>query len=149
MVRVELLPFGRVIVLRFPPRLVLAASVLGMFAASSGTALSMPERVEDAVPIPDIAPAAQPQAQAPAPAEPVASGGPAITGAQIAALALAPARDRAAALIEEQARVEAVEAQRRAARESDSDSGEWQDLRDELREACDEGRIRGQICRTG
>lgn len=145
MVRVELLPFGRVIVLRFPPRLVLAASVLGVFAASSGTALSMPERVEDAVPIPDIAPAAQPQAQGPAPAEPVASGGPAITGAQIAALALAPARDRAAALIKEQA--EAEEERDRAERDSD-DGDRWDELRDEIREACDDGRIRGQICRS-
>jgi hypothetical protein len=133
-----------VVVVRFPSRLALAASVLGVFAAGSGAVLTMPERAEGAaVPVPEITSAAAPQA--PAPVEPAAAPGPAITGEQIAALALAPARDRAAALIEEQAR----EAQRaRSARDSDSrdDSGRWRELRDELREACEEGRIRGDIC---
>ena len=81
------------IVVRVPSRLALAASVLGVFAASSGTALSMPERVEDAVPIPDIAPAAQPQAQAPAPAEPVASAALLVTSARaVAASGTRPTR---------------------------------------------------------
>jgi hypothetical protein len=134
-----------VIVVRFPSRLALAASVLGVFAAGSGAVLSMPERAEGAaVPVPEITSAAAPQA--PAAVEPAAAPGPAITGEQIAALALAPARDRAAALIEEQ---EAAEAQRaRSARDSRDDSGRWRELRDELREACEEGRIRGDICRS-
>jgi hypothetical protein len=132
-----------VIVVRFPSRLALAASVLGVFAAGSGAVLAMPERAEGAaVPVPEITSAAAPQA--PAPVEPAAAPGPAITGEQIAALALAPARDRAAALIEEQSR----EAQRaRSARDSRDESGRWRELRDELREACEEGRIRGDICR--
>lgn len=129
--------------MRFPPRLVLAASALGMVAASSGAVLLMPEPTEArAVPVPEIT---SPQQQAPAPVEPVAAPAPAITGAQIAAIALAPARDRAAALIEEQARAEAE--QERAARRADDDD-RWDELRDEIREACDDGRIRGQICRS-
>jgi hypothetical protein len=131
-----------VVVVRFPSRLALAASVLGVFTAGSGAVLAMPERAEGAaVPVPEITSDAAPQA--PAPVEPAAAPGPAISGEQIAALALAPARDRAAALIEEQAR----EAQRaRSARDSRDDSGRWRELRDELREACEEGRIRGDIC---
>ncbi len=135
----------------------LAASALGMVAASSGAVLLIPGPAEDTVPVPEITSAAEQQQaptpagqqQAPAPAEPVASAGPGITGAQIAALALGPARDRAAALIEAQARAEAEQ----ASDDDDSDargnnSERWRELRDELREACEDGRIRGQICRT-
>ena len=138
--------------MRFPPRLALAASVLGVFAASSGTALMLPERAEEpVVPVPELAAASQPQAQSPAgPAAPVA---PVVTGEQIAALALAPARERAAALVAERERVEAEESARAAARgDSEPESArerrdQWRELRDEIREACDDGRIRGPICR--
>ena len=131
------------VIVRFPPRLVLAASAIGMVAASSGAVLLMPGNAEDtAVPVPEFTSAAD-QQQAPAPAEPAVSAGPAITGAQIAALALAPARDRAAALIEEQARAKAEQAARRS-----DDTDRWDDLRDEIRDACDDGRIRGPICRS-
>jgi hypothetical protein len=132
-----------VIFVRFPPRLVLAASALGMVAASSGAVLLMPDSTEPAaVPVPEIT---SPEQQAQAPAEPIAAPAPAITGAQIAELALGPARDRAAALIEEQTR---AEAQERAERRADDDD-RWDELREEIREACDDGRIRGQICRSG
>jgi len=139
-----------VIVVRFPPRLVLAASALGMVAASSGAVLILPANAEDtAVPVPEITSAAdQQQAPAPAPAEPVVSAGPAITGAQIASLALTPARDRAAALIEERARATDEAEQARAERVSGSQADRWDELRDEIREACEDGRIRGQICRS-
>jgi hypothetical protein len=137
-----------VIVVRFPPRLVLAASVLGVFAAGGGAVLALPERAaETGVPLPEIT--AGTQQQAPAPAAPAAAGSPAITGQQIAALALTPARDRAAALIKEQAQAEAEAERTRAARNSDGRDDRWQELRDEIREACDDGRIRGQICRSG
>ena len=130
--------------MRFPPRLVLAASALGMVAASSGAVLLMPEPTKtDGVPVPEIT---SPPQQQQAPAEPVTTPVPAITGAQIAELALAPARDRAAALIEEQARAEAEE--ERSERRGDDDD-RWDELREEIREACDDGRIRGQICRSG
>jgi hypothetical protein len=143
---VELSPCGKVIVVRFPPRLVLAASALGMVAASSGAVLLMPEPTKTGgVPVPEITSPPQQQQQQ-APAEPVTTPAPAITGAQIAELALAPARDRAAALIEEQARAEADE--ERAERRGDDDD-RWDELREEIREACDDGRIRGQICRSG
>ena len=133
--------------MRFPPRLVLATSAIIMIAASSGAVLSMPGQAEEtAVPVPTITgPAAGQQAQVPA--APVASTAPAITGAQIAAMAFAPARDRAAAVIQEQARAEAEAEQARAERRAD-DPDRWQELRDEIRDACDEGRIRGQICRS-
>ena len=129
--------------MRFPPRLVLAASAIGMIAASSGAVLVMPGNTEAAaVPLPEITSAAD-QQQVPAPAEPAVAAGPAITGAQIADLAFAPARDRAAALIEEQARAKAARAERQA-----GDDDRWDDLRDEIRDACDDGRIRGPICRS-
>jgi hypothetical protein len=99
-----------------------------------------------AVPVPEItSPSRQ---QAPGPAEPVVSAGPAITGAQIASLALTPARDRAAALIEERARATAEAERARAERVSGSQADRWDELRDEIREACEDGRIRGQICRS-
>jgi hypothetical protein len=131
-----------VIFVRFPPRLVLAASAIGMVAASSGAVLLMPGNTKATpVPVPEITSPAQ--QQAPAPVEPAATPGPAITGAQIATLALAPARDRAAALIEEETRAEAARAARR-----EGDDDRWDELRDEIRDACDDGRIRGQICRS-
>jgi hypothetical protein len=140
------LPCGKVIVVRFPPRLVLTASAVGMVAASSGAVLLMPGPTEAAVPVPEITSA--PQQQAPTPAEPVASAGRAITGAQIAELALAPARERAAELIEEQARARVEEARARDDDDSDSQADRWDELRDDIREACEDGRIRGQICRS-
>jgi hypothetical protein len=134
------------IVVRFVPHLALAASVLGVFAASSGTALMLPERAEDpAVPLPEIA--AVPAPQAPAAVEPAAAAGPGITGAQIAALALTPARDRAAAIVAEQAKAEAAQAQRARA-ERGNDGDQWDELSEQIREACEDGRIRGQICRS-
>ena len=129
--------------MRFPPRLVLAASALGMVAASSGAVLLMPDSTEPAsVPVPEIT---SQQQQAPAPAEPISAPAPAITGEQIAALALAPARDRAAALIEKQVR---AEAERASDEGDDSDDERWDELRDKIREACDDGRLRGPICRS-
>lgn len=130
--------------MRFPPRLVLATSAIGMVAASSGAVLLMSGNTEAAaVPVPEITSPAQ--QQQPAPAEPVAAPRPTITGAQIAALALAPARDRAAALIEEQVR---AEAERASDEGDDSDDERWDELREKLREACDDGRLRGPICRS-
>jgi hypothetical protein len=136
---------------------VLAASVLGMFAASSGTVLMLPERAEGpSVPAPELAAATEPQALTPAePASPAAAAapvGPAVTGEQIAALALAPARERAAELIAQLERAEAEAAARAAAQQEDepdspSQREQWRELRDEIREACEDGRIRGPICR--
>jgi hypothetical protein len=148
MVLVELLPKSKGVVVRFPPRLVLAASAVVMVAASLGAVLLMPGSTEDVVPVPEITVAAE-QQQAPEPAEPVTAPAPAITGAQIAELALTPARDRAAALIKEQARAKAVEQDDDDEDGSDSrDDDRWGELRDEIREACEDGRIRGQICRS-
>jgi hypothetical protein len=133
------------VVVRFPPRLVLVASALCMVAASSGTALVMSGEADVApVPVPEIT-SVSPEVQSPAPAEQIGSTGPAITGAQIAGLALAPARDRAAALIEEQVR---AEAERASDEGDDSDDERWDELRDKIREACDDGRLRGPICRS-
>jgi hypothetical protein len=133
------------VVVRFPPRLVLAASALCMVAASSGTVLVMSGKADVApVPVPEIT-SVSPEVRSPAPSEQVGSAGPAITGAQIAGIALAPARDRAAALIEEQVR---AEAERASDEGDDSDDERWDELRDKIREACDDGRLRGPICRS-
>jgi hypothetical protein len=136
---------------RFPSRVMLAGSVLGVFAVSSGVVLLMPERTDDAsISLPEFA--ASSESQALAPAQPAVAVEPAISGAQIAELALAPARDRAATLIAERAKAEAAAEQ---AREDDEDddssdrirSDDWSELRDRIREACEDGRIKGQICR--
>ncbi|GAA0939170.1 hypothetical protein GCM10009559_33470 [Pseudonocardia zijingensis] len=142
----ELLPERRVVVVRFPPRLVLAASAVIMIAASSGAVLLMPGNAgEDTVPVPEIAVASD-QQQVP---ETTLTPGPSITGEQLAAVGLTPARDRAAALIEEQARAEEERARQRERRSDDDgdDQDRWRELRDEIRDACDDGRIRGPICR--
>ncbi|MHA6627093.1 hypothetical protein ACU61A_16795 [Pseudonocardia sichuanensis] len=143
--------------MRFQSRAVLAGSALAVFAASSGVALLMPERGDDAaVGVPEFAasqeslPAVPDDASARAVAPPV-------TGAQIAALALAPARDRAEALIAERAKAEAEAAEAEQSDEDDDEDGssdsagrseQWRELRDRIREACEDGRIRGQICRS-
>jgi type IV secretory pathway VirB10-like protein len=145
-------------VVRFQSRAVLAGSTLAVFAASSGVALLMPAgAAEPAVGVPEFAASQESLPAVPddARARPVA---PPVTGAQIAALAIAPARDRAEALIAERAKVEAeAEAAREKQAERDDDeadssdrggrSDEWRELRKRIKEACDDGRIRGQICR--
>ena len=123
----------------FPARLVLAGSVLGVFAASSGTVYSLSEDVGDAsVTVYDAS-----SDQAPAePAPPV----PTVTGAQLAALAVGPARERAAALIAE--REAAERASREAEDDDDGDRSPEERIRAALQDACDDGRIRGVICRN-
>jgi hypothetical protein len=130
----------------------LAGSVLGVFAVSSGVVLLMPERTDDAgISLPEFA--ASSESEALDPAEPAVAVEPAISGAQIAQLALAPARDRATTLIAERAKAEAAAEQAREDDDEDDDSAdrsrsdEWRELRDRIREACEDGRIKGQICR--
>jgi hypothetical protein len=142
---------------RFPSRLVLAGSVLSALAASSGTALTMPDRIADAaVAVPDFP--ATPGNRTAQPSTGSITVGPPVTGAQIAALAVAPARERAATLIAERAQAEAaaaeaerarLEAEQAAARPQPgrNPSNDWREMRERLREACDDGRIRGAICR--
>jgi hypothetical protein len=137
---------------RFPSRVMLAGSVLGVFAVSSGVVLLMPGGTDDAdVSLPEFA--ASSESEALAPAEPAVAVEPAISGAQIAELALAPARDRAATLIAERAEAEAAAEQAREDDDEDDDSSDrvrsddWRELRDRIREACEDGRIKGQICR--
>jgi hypothetical protein len=143
-------------VVRFQSRAVLAGSALAMLAASSGVALLMPESADDpAVGVPGFAASQEslPAVEDDATARPVA---PPVTGAQIAALALAPARDRAETLIAERAKAEAAAEAEQADEDDDEDdssesagrSEQWRELRDRIREACEDGRIRGQICRS-
>jgi hypothetical protein len=136
----------------FPSRLLLAGSVLGALVASSSTALTMTGDSDDAtVDVPEFAHTSGPAAPTSAPTS--ATAGSPVTGAQIAALALTPARDRTAALIAERdaAAAEAVraEAQRQAARPAPAQIREddISRLRAEIRRACDDGRLRGGICR--
>jgi hypothetical protein len=153
---------------------VLAASVLAALATSGGTVLTMPDSPADAAEpgaVPAPQPAAPVSAALPAPAEAAAEPatvpqalGPPVSGAQIAGLAVEPARQRADAIAADQAAAEAAaraaeeERARREAEEDDEDDDEdarpgqqrqnsWDEFRRELREACQEGRIRGQVCR--
>jgi hypothetical protein len=152
---------------RFPSRPVLAASVCAALAASGGTVLTMPDQPAG---VPDITqdPAAGTGLAAPQPVD-VAStvAGPPVSGAQIAGLALAPARERASTLVSQRAAAHAAEAkaaQKEQAREKAEQqqqekeqeaqqrsrragSSDWEEFRSQLREACNDGRIRGQICR--
>ncbi|MFC4946958.1 hypothetical protein [Pseudonocardia sp. GCM10023141] len=136
--------------MQFPTRPLLALAVIGTFVASGGTALTLTANaVPDEVGVPEFATPSQPQSAS----VPIASTPP-VTGAQIAALAIAPARERAAAIAAEQAKAAAAaaaaakasadaEAERTAARpESRNDR-----LRAEIKQACAIGLIRGPVCR--
>lgn len=96
---------------------------------------------------PQLAAAADDQAATPS--ESSLTTGPPVTGAQIAALATTPARDRTAALVAERAKAEAAEAERaRAEADDDSDGSEYlRELRQRFKKACDEGIIEGAVCR--
>jgi hypothetical protein len=153
-----------VVLVRFPSRLLVAGSVLGALVASSSAALTMPNRADERpLDVPEVVAGAGSAAPAPgAPAAAPIPTGPPVTGAELVALALAPARERANALIaEQQAEAAAAAAAAAAAGEApptaeaeraedddplsgrDYDFGE---LRAELEEACDEGRVRGLVC---
>jgi hypothetical protein len=127
------------VLVRFPARLVLAGSVLGVFAASSATVYSLSEDVDDAA-VTVVYDASSDEAPA-EPAPPV----PTVTGAQLAALAVTPARDRAAALIAER---EAAERARLEDEDDDRERSPEERIRAALQDACDDGRIRGVICRN-
>jgi hypothetical protein len=137
---------------RSPSRLVLTGSVLGALVTSGGTAFTMENNVADAaVEVPGFATADD--AQATAPSESSLTLGPPVSGAQIAAIALAPARDRAATLAAERAKADA-EAAARALDEADEDDDEDDDGGEGLRElqkrfekACEQGIIEGAVCR--
>lgn len=98
------------VLVQFPSRLLLTGTVLGALAASSASALTIPDRVADTpgapVGVPGLTAAGTSHSPGSAPT-PVTTGPP-ITGAQIAGLAIAPARDRAVELIAEDAGVATV-----------------------------------------
>jgi hypothetical protein len=164
-----------------PSRLLLAGSLLGLVTASGGamliatsgtaTAAEKTPRFDEtaaaAVHAPEsgtTAPAAvkvpEFDSTVPDPAAPVAA--PPVTGAQIAGLALNPARDRVAAILAERTQAEdaarevaakaaaaRAEAQRAAAAKPPPDPRQeaYQRMHNRIREACDDGRLRGSICR--
>ncbi|WP_433557953.1 hypothetical protein ACQPWY_04245 [Pseudonocardia xinjiangensis] len=167
-----------------PSRLLLAGSVLGLVTASGGamliatsgtaTAAEKTPRFDDtaaaAVHTPEpagTAPAAvkvpEFDSTVPAPGDPATPiAAPPVTGAQIAGLALNPARDRVAAILAERTRAEEVarevaakaaaaraEAQRAAAAKPPPDPRHeaYQRMHARISEACDDGRLRGSICR--
>lgn len=134
----------------FPTRPVLAVAVLGALVASGSTALTLPGRASSGhVAVPEFNAPSQPQS-ASTPLVPIATTPP-ITGAQIAALAIAPARERATALVAEQARLKAeADAAAAAAAPPAAEprrGSEADRLRQELRRACASGALRGSICR--
>jgi hypothetical protein len=120
----------------------LSGAALGLLVTSFITAVALSGQSEDptTVGLPQFPVVEQQQAAAALPA-PIVTGPP-ITGKQIASSAIAPARDRANTLIE----------QARAAAEADDDDDDDDrgssigQLRQKIREACKEGRIRGAIC---
>jgi conjugal transfer/entry exclusion protein len=126
---------------RFPARLVLAGLVLGTISVGSGTVYALSAGVEDAaIAVPDLSTAPAPEALPPA--------APTVTGAQLAALAAVPARERATAIVAERAAAEAAERARRAAAEQQERSREER-IREAVRKACAQGTLRGVICRSG
>ncbi|WP_232665795.1 hypothetical protein [Pseudonocardia sp. TRM90224] len=120
--------------MRYPSRLVLTATVFAMFVAGTVTAVSLPG-VEAAPPVSVPAFDSQPLPEQAAPA-PIVTGPP-VSGKQLAAEAIAPARKRVQALVD-QAEPEADE-------EGDNDRTSRQ-LRKQIRQACEDGRLRGLIC---
>ncbi len=152
MVTVDALSRKRWCVVRSPSRLVLTGSVLGALVASGGTAFTMENNVADAaVEIPGFTTADE---QATAPSETSLTLGPPVSGAQIAAIALAPARDRAATLAAERAKADAEAAARALDEADEDDDDEDSDGREGLRElqkrfknACEQGIIEGAVCR--
>jgi hypothetical protein len=147
----------------FSSRVMLASSVIGVLAAGSTAVLTMaPPSASAAVKVPDF------DSHAAAPTSVSTAGAPAVvppvTGAQIAGLVLTPARDRVNAIIAERAQAAAAakaakaEATRAAAaREQEEHQGtsrSWADRGDnsyrrwaaQFRQACDDGRVHGEIC---
>ncbi len=149
-------------IVAFSSRVMLASSVIGVMAAGSTAVLTLaPPSAHAAVKVPDF------DSHAAAPTPVGATGAPAIvppvTGAQIAGLVLTPARDRVNAIIAERAQAaaaaeaaKAAAVKAAAAREQDdqANSRSGGDRGDEtfrrwtaqFRQACDDGRMRGEIC---
>jgi hypothetical protein len=149
-------------VVAFSSRVMAAGSVIGVLTAGSTAVLTLaPPSANAAVKVPDF------DTHAAAPTPVGATSAPAIvppvTGAQIAGLVLTPARDRVNAIITERAQAAAAEAAKAqaaraaAARERDehqADSRSGSDHGDEtfrrwaaqFRQACDDGRVHGEIC---
>jgi hypothetical protein len=147
------------LLVRFPSRFMLAGSVLGVLAASSSAALTMTGGTADAaVKLPEFDSSSAPSTPARAIA-PLADAPP-VTGAQIAGLAVTPARDRVAAIIAERAqaaaaaeaakaeaaRVQAAQAAPRPAPQRSSREEEFRNMAAKIRQACDDGRLNGRIC---
>ncbi|MEJ3653752.1 hypothetical protein WEH80_12280 [Actinomycetes bacterium KLBMP 9759] len=120
--------------MRFPSRLVLTATVLAMFVAGTVAAVSLPG-AETAPPVSVPAFDAQPLPEQAAPA-PIVTGPP-VSGKQLAADAIAPARKRVEALV--------GETEQDGEDDGDEDRSSRQ-LRKQIRQACDDGRLRGLIC---
>ena len=146
--------------MRFPSRPVLTASVLAALAASAGTVLTMPDQVADAAESGPTALPGGPGVHAQEPSQAPTAAGPPVTGAQIAGLALAPARERAGTLIAERAAAQSAadaaeeKARQEAAQQEQADQNQhrrggndWEEFRRQLHQACQDGRVRGQICR--
>lgn len=155
----------------FPSRMVLASSALGILAASSGAVLTLTtDSATAAVQVPVFDHSAVPSVPTGV-AEPLTAAPP-VTGAQIADLAVAPARARVTAIITERARAAAesaaraerqaaaqaaatrAEAARQAAPEPapepepepSSRNEDFRRMAEQIHQACDDGRLRGRIC---
>lgn len=141
--------------MRVTPRWLVTLSVLGSLAASGTTVLVMPQRTEPAdgvVELPSFAPdppGAPGQEVAPDPQLPAASGPP-VTGRQIVELAAGPAARRAedlAAQAEPSPNATPPTAASTTAAPAAGDETA-EELRKRIREACEEGTLKGKVCRN-
>lgn len=132
--------------------LLVTGSVVAALAASGGTVLTLPDRLAGGEASPAVTPSAHTQPSAPAPDR----IGPPVTGAQIAATALAPARERAAVMAANRARQEEERRAAASATENPHSANGQGDhfrnmsprLQEYVRKACAEGRMRAEICRN-
>ena len=127
--------------MRLLSRPLLSGAASALLVAGIVTAVTLPGKpAAPPVEVPQF-PAVEQQQPVAAPPSPIVTTPP-ITGKQIAAAAVAPARERANALIEK--------ARAAAGADVDNNEDEWGSnigrLREKIREACKEGRIRGPFC---
>ena len=134
--------------------LLVTGSVVAALAASGGTVLTLPDRLAGDDASPTVSPTANTVPTTATAASTESIGRP-VTGAQIAEAALAPARERATAIAEKLARQEQERAAAAAAQNTeqtqppegdDQWGGMSPRLREYVRKACAEGRMRSPIC---
>lgn len=146
--------------MRLPVRFLLLSAVLVALAAGTAAAFTL-SAARDRVALPEFATTGVTE---PEPPQPLTTGAP-VSGPQIVAQTVVPARQRAEALVAEQQRRQQEQQQAAAAaaaaeeqrardaaraepdkRTSRRQQDPWDRFREQIREACQDGRLRGSIC---